>query len=60
MTVALGGRDPISLWVRLLLPQVGKKAGHEWQHWHALDENEYTRPNIAISENSFLGVLVQR
>ena len=66
MTVALGGRDPISLWVGLPLSPIGKKSGHAWRHWHArrhwhaLDENEYTRPNIAISETTFLGVLMQR
>ena len=38
----------------LPLPHVGKKASHAW---HALDDNEYTHLNIAISENSFLGVL---
>ena len=27
--------------------------------WHALYENEYAHPNIAVSEISFLGVLVQ-
>ena len=34
----------------LLLPCacVGKKAGHTWQHWHALDENEHIRANIAF------------
>ena len=57
--VALGTRDPISLRVGLPLPRVGKKAGHALRHWHALDKNEYTCQNIAVSENSFLSVLVQ-
>ena len=30
MTVALSGRDPISLWVGLPLSPVGKKLGHVW------------------------------
>ena len=57
--VALGGRDSISLWVGLPLSPIGKKSGHAWRHWHALDENEYTRPNIAVSETTFLGILMQ-
>ena len=38
-----------------------EEIGHAWRHWHAvLDENEYARPNIAVSETTFLGVLMQR
>ena len=59
-TVALCGRDPIRLWVGLPLSPIGKISGHAWRHWHVLDENEYTRPNIAVSETTFLGVLMQR
>ena len=38
------------------------KSGRErivYGGWHALDENEYTHLNIAVSETRFLGILVQ-
>ena len=51
-TVALVERVAISGWVGLSLSRIGKR-------WHALDENEYEHPNIAISETRFLGALMQ-
>ena len=59
-SVALGRWGPISAWVGLSLSRIGKKTDHVWRCWHALDENEYTNPNIAVSETRFLSVLVQR
>ena len=58
--VALDERGASSLWVGLSLSQIGKRTDRAWWRWHALDENQYTFLNIAVSETRFLGVLVQR
>ena len=61
--VAHGERGAaISLWVELSLSRIGKRTDRAciWWSWHALDQNQYAYPNIAVSETHFLGVLVQR
>ena len=59
MTAALGRRGSISIWVGLSLSRIGRKIVQVWRLGHALDENEYIHPNIAVSEICVLGFLVQ-
>ena len=56
MTVALGGRDPINFWVGLPLGRNRVMHGGIGMHWKKMNTHI---PNIAVSETSFLGILVQ-
>ena len=51
--------DAISIWVGLSLSRIGKRTDRAWRRWHALDKNQHTFPNIAVSETRFLGAALK-